>query len=196
MNPQSTFNMYKGTRQFFGVRGDQDDDKSMLMGGGDKQMSECKVKGGLTAVIEIVIYCVFLAHFVAILMCRQSISDDNAVPQHANTIAIQSVCGVGIVVCILRIVLSHYFYHTSMESKSSRGVEMVFSGILAACFSVALGCSLDTRHSLDSATSTPATAELIKASKKHNNLEWILSSIGAGATSTYFIVNLIYVVKK
>jgi hypothetical protein len=191
MNQQSTFNMYKGTRQFFGVEGDAApaDSKSV-----SDHLSDIKDKimGGAAATIELILYVVFLAHFVSILVNSQSVTEDGAIVQDRNNTAIQAVCGLGIILCIVRIGWSHVFFERAAESQSGRVVEMVFSIILFILFSTALGVSLNSRSALDSA---PASA-LVTASKKHNRMQWILSSIGTGATGLYLGYNIYVVVKN
>jgi hypothetical protein len=195
MNQQSTFNMYKGTRQFFGVEGAEDasaapaDSKSIK-----DHLSEIKDKimGGAMATIELIVYVVFLAHFVAILVYSQSVTEDGAIVQDKNNTAIQAVCGLGILLCLVRIGWSHVFFQRAMESETGRVIEMVFSILMFILFSTALGVSLSSRSALESATSS----NLVTASKKHNKMQWILSSIGTGASGFYMGVNIYFVVKN
>lgn len=186
-----TFNMYKGTRQFFGVESDESSDSKSLK----DQLSDIKdqIMGGAAATIELIIYVVFLVHFVAILVNNQAVADDDhTIVPNRNNITIKSVCAVGIVLCLVRIGWSHFFFKRSVESQSGRVVEMIFSILMLALFSTALGMTLDTRNALNAATQSA----VVVASKKHNQYEWILSSIGTGASALYLGFNIYFVAKK
>ena len=188
----SGLNMYMGTQRFFGV--ESSDSKSLK-----DQLIDIKdqIKEGSAATIELIIYVVFLAHFVAILVNNQAVADDDqGIVPNRNNITIKSVCAAGIVLCLVRIGWSHVFFKRSVESQSGRVVEMIFSILMVVLFSTALGMALDTRHVLNAVSSTSTSIDVVNASKKHNQYEWILSSIGAGASALYLGFNIYFVVKN
>jgi len=190
--------MYKGTRQFFGVEPEASAPSESPSISDQLSDIKDKIMGGAVATIELVLYVVFLAHFVAILVNNQAVADDaHTIIPNRNNVTIKTVCAIGIILCLVRIGWSHVFFKRSIETQSGRVVEMIFSILMVILFSTALGISLNSRHALDTApTTTPQNTAVIAASKKHNQYEWILSSIGTGASGLYLGYNIYVVVQN
>ena len=224
MNP-SAFNMYRGTRQFFGVEGDGTDSAAPVAASDaavtatdttvGKKLDDVieQMYNGWVGTGELIIYVIFLSLFITLILNSKAIYEDlsgstiyqdlsgSKIPStisitNKNYLAMMGVCGVGILLCLIRIAWSHVFFVRASKLESGRVVELIFSSIITALFGAAMGLAADTRLNTINKIASTADSNTLTATKTESTSELIVAGVGIGLSGLYLGFNIYFVSKN
>jgi len=156
---------------------------------------------GFLGSIELISYLIMFSLFGLIFITNKSKLKDvpagttagaGKVVDYSNVL--NWVSGIGILLCLIRIVWANSFYN---KKRSSRALELLFSLLVWGLFITALVFSLKNKSQLAAVVPNgTVTQSLVTDAQNENKVEYISCAIGIGLSSLYTIYNMYYLSQK
>lgn len=170
-----------------------------------------KINGGTRGMFEMFIYVIFLVLFASLYFEDSNLNDTYSVvvpgPADAPLASIVNtvkkttltvgntiytgLCGLGIVLCLIRIIWGYVFV---AKSTLSRSLEFAFVLIMWGAFMGALIISAGVKNQINDVlpayTENKSVTTALKAMQKTNNTQLLYVSIGFVGTSIFTIYNI------